>query len=653
MHTRYSLLLILLFVADFLFAQQDILVTIDNKNYTIEDFLYVYNKNNDEPLSGDVHSIKEELNRFIDLKLKVLEAKQLGFDKSPDFIRKYEDFKKQLAYPFLIDEEKFAQLTNQAYQRIKNEVHVHYIFLKCSNEIPDEDTVEINEKLKSVRTRLLESEKFEYVAQGVSDDPTAAYNGGDLWYVHAFELPYEVENYLYKAEPGKLSEPIHSKEGFHLVRVEGYRKNPGMMKVAHILIEVPADADKEKVATAKKKAENVYRELLTGADFSEMVKQYSDDVGVESDGILPWFGTGDMDRDFEKACINLRKGEISRPVRTKYGWHIIKKIDVQPFPGYNFIVDQISNAVRNSDRFEICENNIVEKTKKRYGFEEKADLAVFYDMADSLIFEGKWKAPAMIMSHDLMFSIGNKEYNKQNFADFLAVNQRKMMPVDYKKYINAQYQKFKKQKILDFAFEKLSENNAEYQRIISEFRDGILLFDYLEKEVWGKAQTDTLVLINYYKQHESKYNKYSADISVFKFAPDINIKKMKKYFLKYKKQHIKDELLAKVISKSTKSNFQFTGEYQAEEGSNEVFDWIMNEYRQGNISPKQRLIILMDKNTVVYLNSEIKKTQKSWNYFKDEVISDYQKSIDEKTAKNLRNKHSVKINEAALKSLIY
>ncbi len=126
-----------------------------------------------------------------------------------------------------------------------------------------------------------------------------------------------------------------------------------MMKVAHILIEVPENSDENKVFEAKKKADKVYGELLTGADFSEMVKQYSDDIGIENNGVLPWFGTGDMDRDFEKACINLRKGEISKPVRTKYGWHIIKKLDVQPFPEYDFIVDQINNAIRNSDRFEI------------------------------------------------------------------------------------------------------------------------------------------------------------------------------------------------------------------------------------------------------------------------------------------------------------
>jgi peptidyl-prolyl cis-trans isomerase SurA len=271
----------------------------------------------------------------------------------------------------------------------------------------------------------------------------------------------------------------------------------------------------------------------------------------------------------------------------------------------------------------------------------------------TLIFEGKWKASPMIMLHEVLFKIGNQEFNQQDFVNFLVNNQKKIYPIPIKSYINVQYELFKNQAILEFAYKQLSKTNKDYMRLISEFHDGILLFKYLEKEVWRKAQQDTLALIDYYHKNNDRYNKYNADISVFKFSPDMNQKKMKKYFTKYKKQHINNELLAKIISKSTKSNFEFSRTYHAEEGSDELFDMVMNEFHLGKISSKQKIIILPENKTLVYLNSEISKTQKPWIAFKSELVEDYQKKLEKKLIVNLRKKHAIKINEEVLKSLLY
>ena len=526
--------------------------------------------------------------------------------------------------------------------------------LRVSPYAAPEDTLIAYQKAMNIRLRLAESERFENVAKESSDDPTAAFNGGDLWYVHAFNTPFAFENYIYRAEPHKLSQIVRTKSGYEIFKVTGYRTNPGMIKVAHIMISVPANANKEELAKAKNKIEDIYNKLLLGEKFENLVKKYSDDIGTNNSGELPWFGTGEIDTAFEKTSINLRKGEFSKPVRTKYGWHIIKKIDQQPVLEYEFIKDQLSKAIRENDRYQICKQNIVAKYKKQYNFKENKDLSTFYDIVDStLIFEGKWKAPSMIMLHEVLFKIGNQEFNKQNFMDFLVNNQKKMYPIPIKNYINMQYELFKNQTILEFAYKQLSKTNNDYMHLISEFHDGILLFKYLEKEVWRKAQQDTLALIDYYQKNNDYYNKYNADISVFKFSSDINIKKMRKYFTKYKKQHINNELLAKIISKSTKSDFNFLGTYHAEEGSDTLFDIVMNEFHLGKISSKQKIIILPENKTLVYLNSEISKTQKPWTAFKSELVEDYQENLEKKLTVNLRKKYSVKINEEVLKTLLY
>ncbi len=651
---KMLVLFILLFVSSNLSAQNDVLLVIDYHKYTVDDFLSVYNKNNEEPLPGNIDLLKKEVDKFVDLKLKIIEAENMGLDKTDDFIKEYNKYKRELADPFLIDKQKFKRLTTQAYQRIKKEVRVSRILIRLSPYAAPEDTLIAYQKAMNIRLRLAESERFDNVAKEVSDDPTAAYNGGDLGYVHVFDTPYDFENLIYRAEPNRLSQIVRTNLGYEIFKVKGYRSNPGMIKVAHIMVSVPANANKEELDRAKSKIDEVYNKLLLGEQFEDLVKKYSDDVGADNSGELPWFGTGEMEPDFEKASIGLHKSEFSKPVKTKYGWHIIKKIDQQPVPEYEFMLDQISKAIRESDRYEICKQNIVRKYKKQFNFKDNKNISGFYDLVDStLIFEGKWQAPPMFMMHEVLFKIGDKEFNKQNFIEFLVSNQRKMYPVPLKNYINMQYEQFKNKEILAFAYNQLAKNNNEYKKLISEFHDGILLFKFLEKEVWQKAQNDTLALINYYKKNINKYNKYSADISVFKYAPDMNIKKMKKYFTKYKKQHIKDDLLAKVVSKSSKSNFEFVGNYQAEEGNDEVFDLVMNEFHLSKISSKQKIIILPDSKTLVYLNSAITRTQKPWTAFKSELIEDYQKNLEKTLSVNLRNKHSVKINEEVLKSLLY
>ncbi len=647
-------LVLFILISNSIFAQDNVLVLIDNQKYTIDEFLSVYNKNNEKALPGDINLLKKEVDKFVDLRLKIIEAQNMGLDKTNDFIKEYDKYKRQLAEPFLIDKQKFKQLSTQAYQRWKKEIRVSHILVRISPYAAPEDTLIAYQKAMNIRLRLSESERFENVAKESSDDPTAAYNSGDLWYVHAFETPYAFENLIYRAKPNQLSQIVRTNLGYEIFKVKEYRSNPGMIKVAHIMISIPANANKEELNRAKSKIDEVYNKLLLGEKFEDLVKKYSDDVGVNNTGELPWFGTGEMEPAFEQVCIGLHNSEFSKPVRTKYAWHIIKKIDQQAVPGYEFMIDQISKAIRESDRYEVCKQNIVAKYKKQFKFKENKNISGIYGLVDStLIFEGKWQAPPMFMLHEVLFKIGNKEYNKQNFVDFLVKHQRKMYPVPLKNYINMQYEQFKNKEILEFAYNQLARTNDEYKQLISEFHDGILLFKFLEKEVWQKAQNDTLALINYYKKNIDRYNKYSANISVFKYSPDMNIKKMKKYFTKYKKQHIKDDLLAKVVSKSTKSNFEFIGNYNAEEGSDEVFDLVMNEFHLAKISAKQKIIILPDHKILVYLNSAISRTQKPWTAFKSELIEDYQKNLEKTLSVNLRNKHSVKINEEVLKSLLY
>ncbi len=632
--------------------EAETLVVIDGKNISAEEFIYLYEKNNSKPLPKNSDSLKTQLNKFINYKLKVFEAEKRGFDKSEKFISAFTNYKKQLAEPFLLNAETFEKLALEAYQRTKYEIRVSHILVKVNEFAAPEDTLIAYNKAMNLKIRLVNTESFENVAKEASDDPSAAQNGGDLWFVKAFQTPYKLENHIFNDTKNVISSPIRTKYGYHIIKITDRRPNPGKYKVAHIVIYTPKNISEQESKRLKKRIDSLYQRLLQGDDFAKLALKYSEDKGTANNkGELPWFGTGFMSHEFENAAFGLKQnGNISKPVQTENGWHIIKRIDQQKVPEYKQMKDQIKKMILKSDRFKICEQNMISRFKKENNFSENKELGIFYTAVDSTIFEKKWIIPALIDLNDVLFKIGSKEYTKYDFAESLEKNQKMMFPIPIENYVNQQYEKFRDTKIIEFGINILSRENKLYKNLVNEFHDGMLFFEIMETEVWEKAKNDTIGIKNFYKQNIEKYNKnLSANISIFKFENSTDLKKLKKYFQKYKKLAVSDSLLAVTVSKSVKRKFKFKNKLIAEEGSNPVFDLVIDEYRTGK--PQQKIIILEKQKVLVFLNTPIAKTKKPWQSYKTQLITDYQHYIDEKWTKRLRSKYIISINEKALNSI--
>ncbi|OQY01781.1 MAG: hypothetical protein B6I20_07405 [Bacteroidetes bacterium 4572_117] len=631
-----------------------ILVTIDNENITKEEFVKVYNKNNSKSLSDNKDSLKIQLGQFINFKLKVLEAKDKGMDKTREFISELSEYKQQLAKPFLFDNTSFENLSFEAYQRTKHEVRASHILVRINEFASPEDTLAAYKKAVHLKSRIINGESFKDVASKTSDDPSAVRNGGDLWYVKAFQTPYKFENYLYNGVINKISAPIRTKYGYHIIKITDKRPNPGKLKVAHIMVSVSPKKDSLQIDKAKLRIDSIYQMATQGVDFAELALKYSEDKGTAANkGELPWFGTGGMSHEFENAAINLnRNGNISKPVLSQYGWHIIKKISRQAVPNYEQMQDQIKKMVSNSDRYDICVQNMIKRVQRENNFLENKELDIFYLAVDSTIFEGKWKLPEFIELEPILFVIGDKKYSKYDFAKHLEENQRKMFPIPIKNYVNQQYDEFKNKKIIDFEFNSLSNKNTKYKNMVNEFHDGILLFEIMEKEIWEKAKNDTLGLKQFYKKNLDKYNKfYSADISIFNFGTDTDVKKLKKDFEKYKKKGLNDSLVSLKIKETIDNEFLFIKRFVADENNNNAFKRVVAQLKSGEISSKQKTIIFEEYYNMVYLNTPIAKTKKSWKEYKGILISDYQDYLDNKWIKELRLKHKITIHPKALKSM--
>lgn len=317
--------LLMLFLSN-VFSQQDpILMTINDVAITKSEFERIYYKNNRDSVH-DEKAIKDYLELFINFKLKVIEAKKLGLDTLPTFKQELQSYRKQLSDPYFVDKETEEKLLKEAYERKKWRIRTSHILIKVSENASPADTLAAYNKAMEIKKRIDKGEDFAKLAMEYSEDDASKLNGGDIGYLTVFTTVLPYENAVYSLKVGEVSNPIRSQYGYHIIKVTDRKENPGEVKVAHIMVLVPRDAKEEDITKAENKINEIYQKLQQGEDFAKLAIEYSDDkASGKRGGDLPWFGTGRMVPEFESVAFETKIGEYSKPFRTAFGYHIIKK----------------------------------------------------------------------------------------------------------------------------------------------------------------------------------------------------------------------------------------------------------------------------------------------------------------------------------------
>ena len=628
-----------------LFSQElnnKVLLTIDDKEITKEEFQRIYDKNKTNLSSGEVTSVNEYLDLFINFKLKVNEAERLGLDTTRSFINEFEGYRKQLARPYLVDNMANEKVIKEAYERMRYEVRASHILIKLPYDAFPEDTLAAHKKAMDIRRRIIMGEPFESVAKGSSDDPSVKNNGGDLGYFTVFQMIYPFENAVYNSEIGEISKPVRTRFGYHIVKVLDKRKARGQVKVAHIMLTVPRGTTSEGEKQKKQIINELYHRVKQGDDFSELAKEYSDDKGsARNGGELPWFGAGRMVEEFEKASFKLKaNGEISQPVRTGFGWHIIKRIDRKEIPTFEDAVAEITRKVGKDQRADVARKSLINKLKLEYSFiEEKENIPVKYDTIEKVfVLKQEYLMQAASLNKTL-FSFLDKVYLEKDFVKFVEnkKNKKELKPYNYK----VLYEEFIENEILEVEESRLEEKYPDYKYLLKEYHDGMLLFEITDQKIWSKAVDDSVGLRNFYNDHkknymwderwkgslyfcsnEQIYNKVSKIVSKKSFGKGITNEDLLKQF------NTEEEVL-----KITTDIF--------EQGENELIDYLVWNKKHGNIN----------KQYVVHKGEKIAPEVKGFNECKGIIISDFQDHLDNEWIKSLREKYNIVVNNTVLSSI--
>lgn len=631
-------------------AQSDsVLMEIDGKPVTKSEFLQIYLKNNPTP-KYDKASLDEYIELFRKFKLKVAEAEKLGYDTIPKLKKELEGYRKQLSLPYLVDAQKNQELVKQAYDRTMNEIRASHILIRVESNAPPADTLAAYNKIMDIKKRIEKGEDFAEVAKGRngSEDPSAASNGGDLGFFNAFQMVYPFEDAAYNTPKGSISAPFRTRFGYHIVKVTDNRPTRGTIKAAHIMVATPKTATEEDIANAQKKIDELYAKLLVGENFEDLARNHSDDPSSnQKGGELPPFGTGTTTRmvpSFEDAAFSLNKnGDLSRPMRTEYGYHIIKRLDWTAPKSFDEMKKELQSKVNKDERSKKTQDSFVVKLKKEYNYknESKKTIKWFVDNLDSNYYIGKWNADKLT-SDKALFAFAGKTYGQKEFAAYLTDNYRAVRRDAAEKVVRTQYTNWEKEIILNYEESQLPSKFPEFKALLNEYHDGILLYEIMSDKVWNKAAKDTTGLMSFYEANKSNYMWGNRVDAVIYECAD---------------QKIADQVY-KMILNDTINSKHVLDKINAESELNlrvrtNKFDIEQTAFLKGHTLNKgaNKPYAHDGKVYVIKVNEKLSPKEKELSEARGIITSDYQTYLEKEWLDYLNKNHTVKINETVLYSL--
>lgn len=631
-------------------AQDNAVMEIDGKKVTKSEFLQIYLKNNPTP-KYDKQALDEYMELFKKFKLKVAEAEALGYDTIPKLKKELAGYRKQLSQPYLIDSTKNSALVKQAYERMKNEVHAAHILVKVAENASPEDTLAAYNRILAIKKRIENGEDFSTVAKGKngSDDPSAARNGGDLGYFTAFQMVYQFEEAAYNTPVGKISNPVRTKFGYHILKVMDMRPARGTIKAAHIMVATGKEATPEEIEAAHKKVDEIYAKLKAGESFEKLASEFSDDAQTaEKGGELPLFGTGTTTRmvpEFEEAAFLLQaNGDVSQPVQTAFGYHIIKRLELTPLRSFDELKKEIQGKVNKDERAIVTQQSFIEKLKKSYAFKDSYSKASkwFVSNIDTNYFKGTWTADTKLKSNSTMFTLDKKAFTQQEFAAYLKKNFRTYKNLDAKTLVQKQYTTWQNSEILAYEESKLDSKYPDFKALMQEYHDGILLYEIMSDKVWNKAIKDTSGLKTFFQENNANYTwkkRYNAYI-----YECLNQDVAKQVAGMLKSDTISSRTVINAVNKNSELNLRVrTGKFEEES----------TPYLKGHELKKgvNAAYEFEGKYYIVKVDEILAPTQKTMTEAKGAATSDYQTYLEKEWLAEIAKKHPIVIHEQVLYSL--
>ncbi len=495
------------------------LAEIGDEKITLGDYEKQYLKSIssiDSARSKSFEDRKQFLDLYINFRMKVKDARDRGLLNNPDIQKEIAEYKKNFSPTYLIDKEVVEPQIKQLYERKKEEVRVSHILLNLPEKASSQDSINAYLLADSIIQKLKDGADFGELAVKHSQDRTAKQNRGDLYYFTGGMTVEEFENAVWDLKAGQFTKkPIRTPFGLHIIKLTDRRPRLESIRASHILIQDKRDSTGaiiDSVGTYQRALE-VYKRAKNGDDFSQLVTQYSEDPGSKTTGgDLGFLDRRRLAQSLDSAVFELKVGEIAGPIKTQYGWHIIKKTDEKPFLSFDKQKENLKTEYKRTKKFKDDYQNFMDKLKKEYNYTISDDgFNFFRSKFDSAKTISDYNLDSLFQQDDK-----NKVIAKFDGGDIKLIDVINLLNVnrDYtrnpltndiiKTIINTSAESPVLNK--KSADEKV-EKEDEFISNMKEYENGLLIFRVDQDELWTKVKVDDNDIQSYYTSNKNKYTK--------------------------------------------------------------------------------------------------------------------------------------------------
>ena len=615
-----------------LFQVGDVVVTAD-------EFTAVYEKNKGVGAAIDPKTPEEYLDLYITFKLKIAEAYAQHRDTAAQFLNEFGGYRAQLAKPYLSDQGAEQELLSEAYSRMQEEVRASHIMIALDGDALPADTLKVYNQLMDLRATILKGKlTFENAARTQSADTWSAKQGGDLGFFTAFSMVYPFESASYELEQGEISMPIRTQYGYHLIKTTDRRPASGTVRVRHIFFAANNGAEAAQAQRAERSAQEIYTRLQNGESFMDLLEYSEDRRTKDKMGELPEFGINKMMPAFEEAAFALENpGDYSEPVQTTIGWHVIQLIEKKPIGSFESMAKELSKKVKRDSRNAIGAKRFVKQLKQDYNFKiDEKSYAYALKLVDMDAFENHtWEVPARYQNRTVA-TFADQKVTVSDVLPFWAQNQQAEVGGKGEEFLRLQFNTLCNDKVVTYEDSQLESKYADFRNLVREYREGILLFDLTQDEVWDRAAKDSAGIALEYERIKENYrwdDRITYNYWVCNEAKDA--KRIAKWLLKDRRDKV-DELLE---SQEALSIAYASGMAQQKDEPVLQEIWSMDKGVYGPVE------LSTGGYAVLFVENSHPSAPKALNEIKGLVIASYQDQLEQTWVASLREKFDIQVNE--------
>lgn len=615
--------------------ENKILFKIGEDEYKVEDFINSYKKNS-ELTSSASESIEEHLERYINFHLKLKSAYEIQLDTLPSFKKEFGRYYKQIADNYISNGEVTEAMVKETYDRTKTEVRASHILLNLPKS--EEDTTAVYQKALMIKKRIENGEDFEILAKQFSEDPSAKVNAGDLGWFNTFKMVYEFEDAAYGLELGEVSDPVRTEFGYHIIKKTGERPSKGQLKTAHIML-LPGDSLQDPEIRIQK----IYKRLEGGENFYELAKQYSEDPNTASSGgYVSSFSLGGLNsKVYENESYKLEnEGDFTEPFKSRFGWHIVKLIETIPLKPYDEVKDEYKRRLKSSSRSKLLVSKIKKDLEKLYEVQINEEAKTYFlNLMTDNFAEGKWTyKPEENSSSNIIFQVEENKIDYKTFGKYLERQQRSLSKLPSNQVVleNA-INDMVYSELLAYHKKKLPEIDEEFGKKIEEYKNGILIFDYMTAMIWDPITKDSLAQQKFYENNKKEFE--TSSIVSGQLYTSKNKKSLKAVRSELKKLEPADTSSVKIPEDVifekvalAKSSEKLPEKFRLKEGLSKIYKHL-DQFMMMQVS-------------------EVETPRLPEFYeVKGKIISILQKEKEENLISELRDRYTIEVNDDVLKNL--